>query len=218
MRHAIDFLADHRWHLPPFAFWTPEEWKSRGPECDEIRRCMLGWDITDFNSGNFEKFGLFLFTIRNGNLEDPGTDKPYAEKIMIVREGQLTPMHFHFAKMEDIINRGGGNLMIELHNSTPEQTQADTPVNVSLDGVRKSVPAGSVVRLAPGESICLPPGLYHSFWAEPGAGTVLIGEVSTVNDDNTDNRFLQPLPRFSSIEEDEPPLHLLCNEYPPAPE
>ena len=22
--------------LPPFAFWTVEDWQSKGPECDEI--------------------------------------------------------------------------------------------------------------------------------------------------------------------------------------
>jgi ABC-type sugar transport system, auxiliary component len=43
---------------------------------------------------------------------------------------------------------------------------------------------------------------------------VLIGEVSQTNDDNTDNRFYEPLTRFSSVEEDEAPYRLLCNEYP----
>ena len=33
---------------------------------------------------------------------------------------------------------------------------------------------------------------------------------------NTDNRFLNPLGRFPTIEEDEAPYRLLCNEYPPA--
>jgi hypothetical protein len=58
--------------------------------------------------------------------------------------------------------------------------------------------------------------LYHKFWAERGKGKVLIGEVSAVNDDNKDNRFHKPIGRFPTIEEDEPPLHLLCSEYPPA--
>ncbi len=43
---------------------------------------------------------------------------------------------------------------------------------------------------------------------------MLIGEVSMCNDDNTDNRFLKPLGRFPTIEEDEAPYRLLCNEYP----
>ena len=36
------------------------------------------------------------------------------------------------------------------------------------------------------------------------------------NDDNTDNRFYEPLGRFPEIEEDEPPYRLLCTEYPAA--
>jgi D-lyxose ketol-isomerase len=53
--------------------------------------------------------------------------------------------------------------------------------------------------------------MYHQFWSENGAS--MIGEVSTVNDDVNDNRFLEPLGRFSAIEEDEPARYLLCNEY-----
>ena len=85
-----------------------------------------------------------------------------------------------------------------------------------MDGVRHTVPAGARVTLSPGESITLPQGLYHAFWAESGDDAVLAGEVSSVNDDNEDNRFEEKLPRFPEIEEDEPPLHYLCNEYPPA--
>lgn len=58
------------------------------------------------------------------------------------------------------------------------------------------------------------PGLYHEFCAE--GGTVLIGEVSAVNDDTTDNRFTEEVGRFPEIEGDQPPLYYLCNEYPPA--
>ena len=42
---------------------------------------------------------------------------------------------------------------------------------------------------------------------------MLIGEVSTVNDDLTDNVFAEPIARFSDIEEDEPPVHLLVSDY-----
>ena len=74
------------------------------------------------------------------------------------------------------------------------------------------------MRLTPGMSISIPPRLYHDFEVEPGTGPVLIGEVSAVNDDQSDNRFLPPVGRFPSIEEDEPPYRLLCTEYPPAAE
>lgn len=58
--------------------------------------------------------------------------------------------------------------------------------------------------------------MYHDFELEPGTGPVLLGEVSMSNDDNTDNRFYQPIGRFPEIEEDEAPYRLLCNEYPKA--
>jgi D-lyxose ketol-isomerase len=41
-----------------------------------------------------------------------------------------------------------------------------------------------------------------------------VGEVSSVNDDANDNRFHRPTGRFPAIEDDEPPLYLLCTDYP----
>lgn len=216
LRNAVTFFEHHQFHLPPFAHWTPEQWNHKGREADEIRHSMLGWDLTDFGTDNFFRCGLTLFTLRNGNPKDSDNPKPYAEKIMIVEEDQVTPMHFHWAKMEDIINRGGGNLMIELFNANDRDGLADTPVRVSTDGVLRHLQPGSILRLGPGESITLPQRLYHRFWGEPGKGKVLVGEVSAVNDDTADNRFLDSLGRFPAIEEDEPPFRLLCSEYPPA--
>ena len=217
MRDAKQMFADYRITLPPFVLWTPEEWKTKGAEVQEIKDNMLGWDITDFGQGDFSKVGLFLITIRNGNQKMADKyPKTYAEKLMIVREKQITPMHFHWNKMEDIINRAGGHLMVKVYNCGENEELADTPVTVNLDGCVKTVPAGTVLRLLPGESITLPPYQYHEFWAEKGYGPCLIGEVSMVNDDTNDNRFYEPQGRFPTIEEDEPPLYLLCHEYPAA--
>jgi len=215
MRSADAFIRSRGFYLPPFAYWAPEEWRQKGKEIHEIVENKLGWDITDFGSGDFEKVGLFLFTVRNGAPQNWKTlqGKLYAEKIMVVQNGQITPMHFHWSKMEDIINRGGGNLIIQLYNSTPdEQPDKTSAVQVSMDGVVHSFPAGGEVRLKPGESITLTSHLYHKFWGK--GGPVLVGEVSLVNDDETDNRFYEPVGRFPSIEEDEAPLHLLCTDYP----
>ncbi len=214
IKHFENVINEHKFALPPFCNWTPEDWQDKGHEYDEIRDNMLGWDVTDYAEGDFAKTGLALVTIRNGNHNNPKYSKTYAEKLLLIEENQICPMHFHFSKMEDIINRGGGNLMIEVYNSTPEGKLADTDVTLCTDGHEYMVPAGTVVKLEPGQSITLYKGLYHKFYGEPGHGPVFIGEVSMCNDDNNDNRFHTPLSRFSKIEEDEAPYRLLCNEYP----
>ncbi len=213
IREAKDFFTHMHFALPPVAFWTPDDWRRTGAEVSEILDVGIGWDITDFGLGDFFNKGLLLFTIRNGRCGDARYPKPYAEKIMIVRENQLTLTHYHWQKAEDIINRGGGNLVIKLHNATDDDKLADTPVTVQMDGVTRTVPAGGDVVLHPGESITLTQRLYHSFWGQAGCGTVMVGEVSCVNDDHKDNRFLEPLSRFPAIEEDEAPLHLLVGDY-----
>ncbi len=214
MRDALTFLSANRFYLPPFAHWTPTDWQGKGVECIDIVSQQLGWDITDFGSGDYERCGLFLFTIRNGTMADlalPG-GKVYGEKVLVVGDNQITPTHYHYQKMEDIINRGGGKLVLRLWNSTESgDALAQTPVTVAVDGVQVTLGAGDELVLAPGESVCLPQRLWHTFWAR--RGTVLVGEVSRVNDDQTDNRFLDPVGRFPKIVEDEPPLHLLYNDY-----
>ena len=207
-----------RFPLPPFCGYTPEQWRSLGHAYDEIRDCRLGWDITDYGLGDFEKVGFSLVTIRNGCRAMPEKyPKVYAEKLLYLKEGQYAPNHFHWFKTEDIINRGGGNVLIRVYNSLPDEgIDRESDVRVYTDGRVRTVPAGSLIRLTPGESIHIPQRLYHDFSVEPGTGPVLLGEVSQCNDDETDNRFNPPVGRFPAIEEDEPPYRLLCNEYPPA--
>lgn len=211
IEHAKAFMANKQFILPPWAYWSLEDWRNNCENTTEIIDNMLGWDITDFGSGDFYKRGLFLFTIRNGKFKVD--NKPYAEKIMIVEEEQETPMHFHWAKMEDIINRGGGNLVIELYNSTKDEKPDTTDVVVKVDGVKHIVPAGGKVVLTPGESVCLEQGNYHRFYGQVGKGKVLVGEVSMVNDDSNDNCFYEEIGRFPVIEEDELPIHLLTSDY-----
>lgn len=212
IQEAISFIEGMNFKLPPFAYWTPEQWSTKGKEYSEIKDNMLGWDITDFGSGDYQKIGLLMFTVRNGNLNDPKYVKPYAEKLLISDVGQVTPFHFHWNKMEDIINRGGGDLLVQVYNSTPDGAFSDTDVEIFMDGRHFTVPAGDIIRITPGESISIQCGMYHKFWAEKGK--TLLGEVSKVNDDRVDNRFYEKTGRFPDIEEDEPALFLLGNEYP----
>ena len=121
-------------------------------------------------------------------------------------------MHTHFIKSEDIINRGGATMVVELYGSDDDGNYADDRGGVVLcDGLERPFGPGEKLRFAPGESLTLDPGHWHAFWGE--GGDVLIGEVSTVNDDVTDNIFREPIGRFAEIEEDVAPTHLLVSDY-----
>jgi len=217
MQDGLDFIEkEMHFLLPPFSRWTPQQWQSKGAESQDIVKQQLGWDITDFGSGDFSKVGLLLFTMRNGSFEElkKPNGKIYAEKAMIVMEEQITPIHFHYQKMEDIINRGGGELIIQLWNSLANQDlDGVSDIIVSVDGVRVKVKAGNTITLTPGESVCLPQRNYHKFWGKKGTGTVFVGEVSRVNDDYVDNHFYEKVGRFAAIEEDVAPKYLLYGDY-----
>ena len=218
LREMEQMLQDCRIFLPDFCSFTPADWQTKGHDYDEVRDDLLGWDITDYGLGRFDEVGFSLITLRNGNLKMADQyPKTYAEKLLYLKEGQYSPMHFHWKKMEDIINRGGGTVLIRVYNSLPDEAlDKESPVTVHLDGRTVTVPAGSQVKLHPGQSISITPLLYHDFTVEKGTGPVLLGEVSQVNDDANDNRFNPPMGRFPAIEEDEPPYRLLCTEYPQA--
>lgn len=225
--NAIQFAESHSLPLPPFAYWGVDEWRSLGEENREIADNMLGWDVTDFGSGDFEKVGLTVFTFRNGNFYHKDVyPKPYAEKLLLVGDGQILPYHYHWSKMEDIINRGGGTLILTLYNSTEADFAdteggrngqpgefADTPVTITVDGCRMTLPAGSQVTLKPGQSITLMPGQYHKWQGIPGTGPVMLFEVSACNDDNIDNRFHTAGKRIPEIDEDETPRYLIFDDY-----
>ena len=214
IRKMEQLIKEHGFEIPPFCKWTPSDWETKNEEYDEIRDNMLGWDITDYGLGDFDKVGFALITIRNGNVKNPKYTKTYAEKLLMLQEGQMAPMHFHWNKMEDIINRGGGNVLITVYNSTEDGEFGDTDVKINCDGREFMVKAGQKICLKPGESITIYPYMYHDFYVEEGTGDVLLGEVSMCNDDEHDNRFYEPIGRFPTIEEDEEPYRLLCTEYP----
>lgn len=215
LKESEMFIRSFGYFLPPFAYWTPKEMCARlKTDAAAIREAQLGWDITDYGEGRFDEMGLFLFTVRNGQAVDlsRGRGMLYAEKILVSRKDQLSPMHRHNIKVEDIINRGGGKLVFELYNSAKDgSVDRHSKVNVACDGVVRTLDPGARLALMPGESVTLMPGIWHAFWGE--GGDVFIGEVSTVNDDRTDNVFEAPIGRFAAIIEDEAPDHLLVSDY-----
>lgn len=214
MAEADEMIRHYGFALPPFARWTPEEFTANAPKARHVIDARCGWDITDYGAGRYDDMGLFLFTLRNGLLADlqAGRGMCYAEKLLISKQDQLSPMHTHVIKAEDIINRGGATLVIELYGSDAAGGFAeDRGGRVWCDGIAVEYAPGQKLRLAPGESVTLRPGDWHAFWGD--GGDVLIGEVSTVNDDETDNIFRDPIGRFSDIEEDVAPTHLLVSDY-----
>lgn len=204
------YFASHEFLLPDWATWSKSDWEKNRDTALYVQRNGLGWDVTDFGFEDFEKQGLTLFTLRNGLF--PDGYKSYCEKIMHVRKDQVTPYHYHASKVEDIIFRAGkGSFHLAIIPTDSDLNPIyDGKVNVDIDGVNKTFAAEEVITLKQGQSITLMPYQYHKFWSE--GGDTMIGEVSTINNDLTDNYFLAELGRYSSIEEDELATFMLCNE------
>ena len=210
---GIAFFEKQGSILPPFAFFKREEWVSRRDAAKEIFDLALGWDVTSFGTDDFANTGLLLFTLRNGLLNSVDYPKPYAEKIMMVLEGQVTPCHFHWNKREDIINRGGGNLAMEVWQADRDNRLTDEPFEMTVDGSVRRFNPGDHLVLEPGQSVCFEPYVAHRFYGEVGKGPVMVGEVSAVNDDANDNCFVDGQPRFDAIDEDEPIAYFLASDY-----
>ena len=71
--------------------------------------------------------------------------KPYAEKFLYLKEGQYALNHFHWYKMEDIINRGGGNILIRVYNSLPDE-EIDKEGDVTVSYGSNSISMSSVFK------------------------------------------------------------------------
>ncbi len=209
---AKKMLAEYRFPLPRFAYWGIDEWRENSALAGEVFKTQLGWDITDFGMGDFKKIGAVLFTIRNGLVYDPGTGSPYAEKLILLHAGQRLPNHYHAAKTEDIINRGGGAFYMKLYNKLPDGgVDSVSDVETCSDGIYKTVRAGEPFLVNAGDSVRLRPYTYHIFGATDS--DVIVGEVSSVNDDHTDNYFAEKTARFPEITEDTAPIHPLVCDY-----
>lgn len=158
------------------------------------------WDVTDFGLGDWKRFGLILVNL----AEEP----EYCEKLMYAKAGMATPVHWHERKKEDIICRAGTLLINVWENAQAGRREL---FQVKCNGVPTWARPGETLRLEAGERVTLEPGVVHGF--EPGSDEVIIGEVSTANDDLNDNFFLDSnVGRFPEIEEDVPAAVKLVND------
>ena len=213
LREAESLFAQCGIALPPWAHWSPAVWRAHPQAAAFFRRRQIGWDVTDFGTGDFARKGLVLLCLRNG-IVGLDEERSYAEKLLVLREGQEAPYHFHRFKMEDIIVRGGGNMVLQVFDTDETGAPLDLCVHARIDAEVLRVAARAPIVLRHGQSVMLPPGQAHRLTAEAGAGTVVLGEVSRVNDDLTDNVFFEPTARFASIDDDEPALRPLWSELP----
>jgi hypothetical protein len=160
------------------------------------------WDVTDFGLGSFSEFGLVLV-----NLAE---EKEYCEKLMYAVANQITPIHAHKKKKEDIICRTG-ILNIQLWTQDPKVDPTEAVFETKVSGKIQSVKSGEIMQLKAGERVTIVPGIWHCFY--PGSPECIIGEVSTANDDLNDNFFSdERIGRFSDIEEDEPAIVKLVSD------
>jgi len=180
---AKNHFEKHNWNLPP----SPR------------------WDVTDFGLGEFDRFGLVLV-----NLTE---EQEYCEKIMFAKKGQTTPAHAHKVKKEDIICREG-TLCIQCwkdYYANGNGNGKSLTFELKLNGEYKTFKNGETVELKPGERLTITQHIYHEFY--PSSDYCIIGEVSTANDDENDNYFINPMiGRFSEILEDEQPAVKLVSD------
>ncbi len=71
MREADKFIRSFGYIMPPFAYWSPSEFKARKDEAQAIIDAQSGLGHHRLRARQVRRRpGLFLFTVRNGNNAD----------------------------------------------------------------------------------------------------------------------------------------------------
>ncbi|MBQ1202636.1 MAG: D-lyxose/D-mannose family sugar isomerase, partial [Loktanella sp.] len=48
MAEADQMIRSHGFALPPFAYWSPDQFKARAQDSQAVIDARCGWDITDY--------------------------------------------------------------------------------------------------------------------------------------------------------------------------
>jgi len=161
-----------------------------------IGRVVTPWhglDVTDYGLGNFDTVGLVAYVLDNRRREG------YAHKRLVLARNQICPNHYHWTKSETICCEDG-QILITLGGQAVRHGAGwdercrlvDVEVNnVPVHHDHGQIEMGTVaITLNAGDAIFLPHGTWHEFRAV--GGFALAEEVSTFNDDDTDNVFSCP--------------------------
>ena len=203
IKKSKSYFNKNNFYLPPWSSWTLKEWKRNINFAKIAYESQIGWDITDFGKNNFQKEGSVLFCIRNGNKKSKKSIS-YSEKLMLLMPNQKIPFHFHKNKTEDIINKCNGVLELGLYASDDQFNKKKESFILNIDSKPIKIKPNTKIFLQPGQSITIQPYLCHYFKSSnKNKKTLIVGEVSSSNDDNSDNYFPDKNLRFSKIEEDE---------------
>ena len=86
---AIGACKKLGFHLPSFAFWGPKDWADRKDKTEHMVSVAQGWDVTDYNSGNFDHTGAVLFTVHTYRTPLGGlaSDPAWARRFLEVLDG-----------------------------------------------------------------------------------------------------------------------------------
>lgn len=197
INYSLKYFKKNKFYLPEWSEWKLSRWKKNRILAKKICKLQLGWDITDFGRNFFSEEGLILFSLRNGNKYNKRGIQ-YAEKLLLMIPGQKIPFHFHKLKKEDIINKYGGNLELFFYKKKINS------IEIYIDQQKKIIDSFKKIKIGIGQSVYIPPNLIHSFRVpKKNKIPLIIGEVSSINDDNNDNFFPKKNIRFSKIIEDQ---------------
>ena len=118
----------------PLAHWTAEDFAKAAATARYLRDHQMGRDVTDFGCGTFP--GAASPSSACATAFRATQQQALCGEALDRRRGTGDADDRHRVKMEDIINRAGGVLMLEFAHADTGGNVTNTPVVVHVDGAR----------------------------------------------------------------------------------